>query len=116
MLGWIHSRQPQDQYTNVLDGDAQPRLLMLTHAQPAVMHLRLGAVCIESSRTQVVLSFFHSLMTSANIQHKLNQLLDIRSSLFSITDADDRDTYPVILHLDDLIDDLKIELKVSTAA
>ncbi len=55
-------------------------------------------------------------MTSANIQHKLNQLLDIRSSLFSITDADDRDTYPVILHLDDLIDDLKIELKVSTAA
>lgn len=38
-------------------------LLMVTCAQPAVMHLRLGAIGIASSRTQVVV-IFHSFMQS----------------------------------------------------
>jgi len=39
--------------------------------------------------------------------------MDIRSSLCDIMDAEDKDTYPIIMHLNDLIDDTKITLKDS---
>ena len=56
------------------------------------------------------------LMDPVEIQHKLNQLLDARSNLHSVMDAEDKDTFPIILHLDELIDEIKQDLKDSLTA
>tara|TARA_Y100000356_G_scaffold131172_1_gene134504 strand:- start:800 stop:946 length:147 start_codon:yes stop_codon:yes gene_type:complete len=42
-------------------------------------------------------------------QHKINVLKDLRDQLDSVMSIDDKDTYPCLLHLDDLIDDLEME-------
>lgn len=42
---------------------------------------------------------------------KLQQLQAIRDQLAMLMDAEDRDTYPVLLHLDDLIEDQPTSLQ-----
>jgi len=43
--------------------------------------------------------------------NKLQQLQAIRDQLAMLMDAEDRDTYPVLLHLDDLIEDQPTSLQ-----
>jgi len=38
---------------------------------------------------------------------KQSQLIAIRNQLLALMDAEELDTYPVVLHLEDLIDDLQ---------
>ena len=42
---------------------------------------------------------------------KLQQLKDIRDQLCKLMDAEDRDTYPVLMHLEDFIEDQPTSLQ-----
>ena len=46
------------------------------------------------------------LMTQDELRHKRNILKATRNDLRELMSLDDRDTYPVLTHLDDLIADL----------
>ena len=75
-----------------------------THSPPGDCLFESGCAALRSQgrtfkRSQ---SAFSKMFTE-----KQKQLIAIRNQLLALMDAEELDTYPVVLHLEDLIDDLQ---------